>query len=160
MSKMERINRWWPLICLAALLTCLGIGCSQETTVEHSIPDLFPVKGTLVVDGKPEAGVLVTLMPQGETAGQSATGITDSNGTFECEYAMGGTGCPQGTYAVLCSKLVTPDGQPIPEGANAADVMAEDKIPMKYRSLERPFKTVDVTSAGLSNLMIELKSKG
>lgn len=157
--SLDRINQCWSLICLVALIACTSLGCGQEQ-VEHPIPDLVPVKGTLVINGHPEPGVVVTLMPQGSTPGQSAFGITDENGAFECQYAMGGDGCPQGTYAVLCSKLVTPDGQPIPEGSNAADVMAEDKIPMKYRSLERPFQTVEVSSAGISDLTIELKTKG
>lgn len=160
MTAESTINRWWSLICLAALMTCLAIGCG-ESEIEHTIPELVPVKGTLVLDGKPEPGVMVTLMPHGSTGGQSAFAITGSDGAFELQYSMGNLpGCPQGTYAVLCSKLVTPEGQPIPEGANAADVMAKDKIPMKYRSVEAPFQTVEVSSAGVSDLKIDLKTKG
>ena len=159
MLTLERIDRWWPLICLAVLSICMGLGCGQEQA-EFDLPDLVPVNGFLVIDGKPEPGVMVTLIPQGSTTGQSAFGITDENGAFACQYAMGGEGCPMGTYAILCSKLVTLDGQPIPEGTNAADVMAQDKIPMKYRRLDEPFQTVEVTAAGVSSLTIQLQSKG
>lgn len=156
---LEKIDRWWPLICLAVLTTCFGIGCGQQS-VEHELPALVPVKGQLVLDGQPEPGVMVTLMPQGSTTGQTAFGITNESGAFEIEYAMGGAGCPQGSYVIICSKLVTPDGKPIPEGKTAADVMAKEKIPVKYRSLDKPFQTVTVGATGVGELRIEIKSKG
>ncbi|MBD3672359.1 MAG: hypothetical protein HUJ26_02430 [Planctomycetaceae bacterium] len=154
----ERVNQFWPIIILCALICCMGIGCGQ-TQAEYEVPELAPVEGVVTINGKPEAGVLVSLTPMGTTSGQVSYGLSDSAGKFVCEYSQGGVGCPQGQYAVTCSKMVTPDGKPIPEGASAADVMARDMIPARYRDPQNPFMTEQIGSAGNTNLTIDLKIK-
>jgi len=154
----ERLNQAWPIIIICALVCCLGIGCGQ-TQAEYETPELVPVEGVVTINGQPEPGVLVTFNPMGSTSGQIAYGLSDSSGKFVCEYSQGGVGCPQGQYAVTCSKMVTPDGKPIPEGASAADVMATDMIPARYRDYREPFMTEQVGPTGLKNLTVDLKMK-
>jgi len=154
----ERINQIWPLIMICALVCCLGVGCGTSEA-EYETPELVPVEGTVMINGKPEAGVVVTLSPLGTTSGQVAYGMTDDSGKFVCEYSQGGVGCPQGQYAITCSKLFTPEGKPVPEGASAADVMAKDMIPPRYRNYQSPFMSQEVGPTGITNLMIDLKMK-
>ncbi|MDC0261696.1 hypothetical protein OAK47_00595 [Planctomycetaceae bacterium] len=154
----ERINQVWPIILLCTLICCLSVGCGQ-TDADYETPELVPVEGMVNINGKPAAGVIVTQSPMGTTSGQVSYGMTDDMGKFVCEYAQGGVGCPQGQYAVTCSKMVTPDGKPIPEVASAADVMAENMIPARYRDSRNPFMTEQIGPAGITNLTIDLKIK-
>jgi len=154
----ERLNQVWPIVIICVLVCCLGLGCGQ-TQAEYEVPELVPVEGVVTINGKPEAGVVVTFTPMGTTSGQIAYGVSDESGKFFCEYSQGGVGCPVGQYGVTCSKMVTPDGNPIPEGATAADVMAKDLIPARYRNYHNPFKVEQVGPTGLTNLTIDLKMK-
>jgi hypothetical protein len=55
--------------------------------------------------------------------------------------------------------LVTPDGKPIPEGASAADVMAKNLIPPRYRNSQNHFMTEQIRPTGNTNMNIDLKLK-
>jgi hypothetical protein len=61
-----------------ALVVLLG-GCGSEGK-------LAPVSGTVTLNGKPTAGIAVTLQPmateENNTPGPSAFGVTDSNGRY------------------------------------------------------------------------------
>ena len=154
----NNLNRWWPAIALCVICLLAGIGCGSSAPAVE-VPPLLPVKGTVLIDGTPTPGVSVTLLPTGKTKGQVAYAVSDDAGAFEILYAPDTPGCPEGAYAVLCSKLVTPEGQPVPEGTNAADVMAKDLLPVKYRDAGSPFQTVEVAAPGIEDLKLELQTK-
>ena len=111
------------------------------------------------MDGQPFPGCMVTFVPRGETKGLVAYGVTDTTGAFQLKYATGESGCPIGEYKAVFSKLLTPDGQPIPEGKNAADVGAVDKVPAAYRAMDNLQNVIQVPNSGKSDLKFELKSR-
>lgn len=101
--------RWrW---CSVALLTCLGaLGCEAGTS-DDVAPDygkLVPVKGTVKVDGKPLAGVVVTFLPPKWSA---SNGETDADGSYTLQTAYK-PGALSGEYKVSFSYLVSADGKP------------------------------------------------
>jgi hypothetical protein len=138
---MLRNALWLTTVCV-----CLA-GCGEEIPVEET-PQLAPVTGTDVIDGRPAAGVAVTFTPARTTTGNGAYATTGGDGAFTLEYRTGSPGIPAGDYVVLFSKLVQADGSPIPPGKTAADVMAVDQIPEKYRQSARPLNQINVPPSG------------
>jgi len=144
---------------LTSLIVVCGflVGCGGGE--EAKIPPLAPVSGTVKMDGKPLQGAVLSFLPKGATAGHMVTAVTDAEGKFACQYSNGAPGCPAGEYQVLISKLLTPDGKPIPEGSTAADVGAVETIPMRYRDPEAPSGSVMIPQGGKTDLNYDLKSK-
>lgn len=66
-------------------------GCGGSKTVK--------VKGTVTFDGKPLPHSLVRFIPTGEQ-GREATGVTDTEGTFQLETFSSGDGALPGDYKV------------------------------------------------------------
>ena len=87
-----------------------------------------------------------------------ASGSTDAEGKFTLVYRTGAPGIPAGDYVVVHTKLTMPDGSPIPEGKTAADVMAVDQIPERYRRTDNPRNAVSVPEGG-KTFDFDLKSK-
>jgi len=137
--------RFFVAIALCALVVsgCGGV----ESEVE---PPLEPVTGTVTLDGEPAAGVAVTFAPGEGTSGNGASGMTDASGKFTLNYRTGSPGIPAGEYVALFSKLTQEDGSPIPEGQTAADVMARDQIPERYRSTDNRQMRASVPAGGKS----------
>lgn len=148
---MFRDFQWMFLV----LVLALG-GCGAK--VDQS-PPLQPVTGTILLDGKPIPGASVAFVPRGDTPGLVSVGTTNETGAFECVYPTGQPGVPTGEYKVLISKLVTPSGDPIPEGKTAADVEAKDIIPAKYKRLDDLINTIAVGPGGKKDLKFELTSR-
>lgn len=141
--------------CLLVVGVLVGCGSGVKTEV---VPPLHPVTGTITLDGKPVEKVAVTFVPAENNTGNGASGSTDAEGKFTLTYRSGDPGIPAGDYVVLCTKLTMPDGSPIPEGQTAADVMAVDQIPERYRRTDNPRNAVSVPEGG-KNFDLDLKSK-
>ena len=144
-------------IVLMLLLAGVSAGCSGSATAEV-IPELEPVTGIITIDGKPAEGVAVTFFPAPKTTGNSGSGTTDASGKYVLVYRNGESGIAVGDYVVMCSRLTQPDGSPIPPDKTAADVMAADKIPERYRQMDNPTMTVSVPKGG-KTFDFEIKSK-
>lgn len=131
-----------------ALLLCLGFlaGCGEDVPTEE-VPPLQPVSGTVTVDGEPVQGVAITFVPTTGT-GNGAYGATDASGKYDLQYRTGEPGIPAGEYMALFTKVVQPDGSPIPEGQTAADVNAVDMIPDRYRQMDGADRRVTVPQGG------------
>lgn len=142
--------------CIGILLAAIA-GCGQGDSLK--VPDLYPVTGKVTLDGDPLVGATLSLLPKDDTAGQVVTGTTAEGGNFSLVYSNGQPGCPAGQYQVYISKLVMPDGNPIPEGKTAADVGAVDMVPEKYRSMDNIGGSVMIPVGGKTDLNFELKSK-
>lgn len=142
--------------CLV-LFGVMMAGCGQSESVK--VPELYPVTGKVTLDGEPLVGAVLSFLPKGDTAGQVVTATTADGGNFSAMYSNGKPGCPTGEFQVYISKLVMPDGNPIPEGKTAADVQAVDKVPAKYRSPQNPGSSVMVPVGGKSDLNFELQSR-
>ncbi|MCH9653363.1 MAG: carboxypeptidase regulatory-like domain-containing protein [Planctomycetes bacterium] len=142
-------------ILLGCFVICL-VGCgggSTEPTLE-----VFPVNGTVTVDGEALQSVTVFFDPQEGTKGTGGGGVTDASGNFTILYRDDRQGVPQGNYKVLFSRLVQPDGSPIPQDATAADVGAVNSLPAKYNDpANTPVSAV--IKATNEPFKFELKSK-
>ncbi len=92
---------------------CAGCG---EDVPEEVAPPLAPVSVTVTIDDAPAEDVSVRFVPTGSSTGEGAFVMTDATGRYELIYRTGDKGIPAGEYSVVFSKLVQPDGSPIPPG--------------------------------------------
>jgi hypothetical protein len=148
-------REFWAFAILLTLATIPG--CSGATAAPSI--ELYPVSGEIFLDGEPATGVSITLIPKGDTKGQSSFGVVEGDGTFRLKYVDGSDGCPAGSYSAIFMKMETPDGSPIPEGKTAMDVGARDVIPSRFKNRDNPKFDVTVTEGGKAGLKFELSRK-
>ncbi|MCA9127562.1 MAG: carboxypeptidase regulatory-like domain-containing protein [Planctomycetales bacterium] len=79
----KRFNYFLTCLTLSLLAGCGGV-------------KLYPVAGTVTMDGKPMEGLLVAFAGDG---GITATGTTDTNGAYQLT-SIKGRGLPAGNYRV------------------------------------------------------------
>ncbi|MGL4465353.1 MAG: hypothetical protein ACRC1K_24650 [Planctomycetia bacterium] len=103
-----------PTIRYALGLTVIVAAVGCDGAPKGDVPSLVPVKGTVMVNGQPFTGGLVTYLPQGDTRGTIAYGATDDKGGYVLESPKLGKGTPAGKYRVTVGKMVMADGSPIP----------------------------------------------
>jgi hypothetical protein len=157
--NLESFPMKWRLVCVCLSAAVFAAGCGGGGVAPLEVPPLHPVSGTVKLDGKPEAGIAVTYYPAANNKGNGGSGTTDESGEFTLKFRDGQEGIPAGDYVVMFSKLTQKDGSPIPEGKTAADVMAIDKIPERYRLTENPRFTVKVPEGGKTDFKWEITSK-
>jgi len=93
--------QWKVVLALVLLAMTLGsIGCGRS-----DLPELGRVHGTVTLDGKPLAGVIVTFFPD---AGRPAVANTDSEGEYELMYTADVKGATVGPSTV---RVLWPDGE-------------------------------------------------
>jgi uncharacterized Zn-binding protein involved in type VI secretion len=138
------------LVATTALI--LG-GCSDSTTQNDGPPDLsklVPVTGTVKVNGKPLAGVVVTFLPKEWAA---SNGETKADGSFSLLTA-GKPGAFPGDYKVAMSYLLSTEG--VPQGLSArssvtpspALLSAKEKVPPEFSDLGRTKLKQTVSATG------------
>ena len=133
--------RFLPLCVLVALAGCTTGG-----------PALTPVTGTVTLDDKPLAGALVKFFPQGNTEGHGGFAKTGEDGKYEiAPQRLSGKGLLPGEYKVIVSRLLTPDGKPLPPDAKPIETAAIESVPEPYCRLNlTPLKvTVGATPVTL-----------
>jgi len=148
------MHRTLTALCAISLL-CTS-GCGEEVNV----PDMMvPVTGTVTLDGKPLAGATVSFVPDGSTQGAGSYGVTTADGKYELQGTQGGVGAAVGHYRVIITKLVMPDGSPIPaDTPSATDIGAKDLLPAIYSSYDVGTLTAEVPAQG-GAIDFALKSK-
>lgn len=127
------------LLCSLSL-----IGCSKS----EELPDLYPVTGTVTLDGKPLSGANVSFEPPG---GRPSFGTTDEQGMFSLTYGIDMPGAVAGQHTVRITNdaLETgPDGVPLP---------SDNSLPTRYNIDSQLKETV---SEGENTFTFELTSKG
>lgn len=141
---MRETWRIWVPLCLFLVM---GTGCSSGTA---KTPKLVTVTGKILLDGAPLQGANVIFIPKDNTKGTGGSGVTDAEGKYEARHPSNKAGIEPGTYSVLFSKLAMPDGSPIPEGKNAADVGATESLPQQLSNPHPEYITnvVTVTETG------------
>ena len=100
-------------LVVPALLAALG-GCSRP-------PALHPVTGTVTVDGKPAARVLVLfyLVNDPSPYPSPSSALTDDSGAFVLTTAKQSDGAVAGEYAVVChwyNVRFSAEGEPVYSG--------------------------------------------
>jgi hypothetical protein len=86
--------------------------CSTDTKPAVEQKPTHPVQGTLLVDGKPIAGVLVIFHPQGAADPQMVRsyGRTEKDGRFTLSTYKPGDGAPAGKY-IVTALIQDPDNE-------------------------------------------------
>lgn len=137
------------------LFTVLGIvvGCSQSDTAG---PKLVAVNGTVTLDAKPLANAQVTFLPTGNTPGFGSTAKTDAEGKYKLKGQRGGEGAVAGTYKVVISKRVLPDGSI--DDKPPIESQAKEMLPVKYSMEPQSTLTATVPESG-GTVDFSLKSR-
>jgi hypothetical protein len=86
-------RRWLALA--AVLLAAAGCGDGRKAC--------YPVRGMILVDGKPAPDAIVTLIPVDESDGNPVrpVGIADATGAFTLSSYVSGDGAPACEYVVI-----------------------------------------------------------
>jgi len=153
--------RFCSVAILAAFLLLGLTGCGGG---------LVSVEGVVTLDGQPLKGATVVFTPI-DVKGQSASGLTKSDGTFVLKAANGKSGAAPGEYKVVVSYsevMAAPGGKPDP--TRMSDIMREAKkqavkeakskksvVPAKYRNAQTTPFTETVPPKG--KIVLELKSE-
>lgn len=145
-------------VSIAALIgLTMVVGCSSKTGDDVK---LVTVVGKVTLDGKPLAGASVNFLPKDSTKGTGGFAVTDADGRYETRHRSDAVGIEVGTYTVTFSKIALPDGSPIPQGKDAADVGAVEVLPPKLSNPppEHAQNIITVTTGG-GNFDFDLVSK-
>jgi hypothetical protein len=141
------------------ILACLVIGCGAPAG------SLVPVKGTLLVDGKPLDGVTVMLFPDAAVKNcRGGTGKTTATGTFEVtDIDQNLPGLPAGKYTVAYSRLRMPDGAAAPEpGTKSANpgLVSVETFPSHLLSpdVKLPTNQVEIPKTGATKLELNIRT--
>jgi hypothetical protein len=96
----------------------------------------MPVSGTVMLDGKPLAGVKVTFIPVGSTPGGLCSGITDQSGRYELKDDRNRMGAQAGEFIVTCDNRdpgIPEDPQlPVEKGPPPAAAGGKVMLPPRY----------------------------
>jgi len=140
-------------VCLAAAVLSGGCGPVKET-----VPDLVPVSGKVMYQGKPLADAIVTFFPaEGEEEPTELnniyrpTGKTNAEGEFELAWGEH-PGAPPGKYAVCISATHL-----VPDPNDAADQINESLIPTEYNAAKTSGLKATVKEEGGDDFNFDLK---
>jgi hypothetical protein len=118
---------------VAGLLALPLGGCGDAAS------KLVPVSGSVTMDGKPLPGAVVTFTPTGTTPGVGGSGLTGQDGAFVlAEGRRAARGVPPGDYKVVITRLLKPDGSPVPADAKPIEAGGNESLPPEYSD---PLKT-------------------
>lgn len=111
MSLSRRLPR---AICLALAALSFVTGCAQQSTETPPIEGVVSAGGTITLDGKPLEGASVTFIPTGPAqpnqAVAGAFAITGPDGKYSLISGASSPGALPGTYRVVVSRMLKPDG--------------------------------------------------
>jgi hypothetical protein len=134
----------------ATFLVVLAVaGCSGQAA-SVPLPKTVPASGTVTLNGATLASAVVTFIPRQAESGIECTGMTDDAGLFKLKQLRGGEGAPPGEYTVVISRLVKPDGTPVPPNSPEppADLGAVESLPARYSNPAESKLTANVPAQG------------
>jgi hypothetical protein len=108
------LNRFILGVCFALLMS--SIGCSSDKRLK-----VYPVEGTVLLDGQPLANALVVLHPVApkNTDHKPSSAQTDASGKFKATTYISNDGVPDGEYAVTVAAYeLKPEGSGFVPGGN------------------------------------------
>ena len=122
-------------------------GCSSKSRK----PELTPVAGTVMLDGKPLPDADITFFLQGQSVpGYTASmGKTDAEGKYQLKFA-GDPGAVPGNFKVTVSRIVNESGAALnpDEGMDLTQLemqgLAKQSLPEKYWNLDKTELTATV----------------
>jgi hypothetical protein len=137
---------------------------SDEPGVKTNRLATVPVKGRITLDGKPLAGVTVTLLrplPPLGTRTLRADALTEEDGTFVLSTYTAGDGAPVGSYRVTVARTGRAyyDGDlPKAPAAKDVNVVPPPAVPAKYTATATTPLTAEIRE-GLNEVLLDLTSK-
>jgi hypothetical protein len=112
-------------LILASAVSALAVGCSGNTHVP-----VYPVRGQVLLNGKPLAEAIVTFHLQSGAAEETfPSAHTDADGRFALTSYETGDGAPAGAYGI---SLVCFRARPIRKGY---DSDAVNVVPQRYANI-------------------------
>jgi hypothetical protein len=104
----------------------------------------------VTLDGKALAGAAISFSPTGSTKGRGSAGRTAKDGTYELATPEGKKGAVAGTYKVVISRYVMPDGSEfVPnDRVSPMDAGARESLPLQYSDLNVTELTATVGEGG------------
>ena len=142
------------ILVLSGVLFLTGaIGCGP------SGPSVYPVAGTVTIEGQPAQAVQVVLTPVAGNQ-QVAAGVTDDSGRFQLTWgSTARSGAEAGRYKVMLNQLSTETEEELMArysgGGRKAPETPKASIPKEYSSADTSPKEVEVT-AGTNTIDIEI----
>lgn len=136
--------RRFSTICLISTLVC---GCG----IQENASPLADVAGKVTWNGKPVAGCSVTLVPLSETSGWGAQATTNDAGEYQLlEGKTGRPGVRAGTYRVVLSRRLMPDGTSVPANDRTPPIEspARESLPPEYSDRQKSKLQITIPSQG------------
>jgi hypothetical protein len=138
---MNRFHRLTALLVICCLSSC---GEKRLTPKINKVP-VVPVKGSVKVDGKPEANVVVRCVPLGDFQPKDLTNALGGRTNEDGEYTLGtyevDDGVPPAEYALL---FLWPEMAL--KKSSRTDEAKHDRLKGKYSKLENPALKIKVES--------------
>jgi len=125
------------LVAGALLLVTLVSGCGGS----DGLPDMVPVSGQVLYNGKPLTDGQVVYLPKTPGAGRQANGAIQPDGTFEMMTLRKGDGVMQGEYVIAIYAYKPHPGEPKTREEHEAmarrgGIKREYSIPERYANAE------------------------
>ena len=149
---------------LARLLCLLAMGCSSaDDRRTKAGPPVHPVKGRVVLDGKPLTAAMVNFYEP--TSARTAYGKTDDHGEFVLTTFKRDDGAVAGTHQVKVMKYeVVLRAKPGVDASRSAVVPPAPEthwqIPEAYGDYGRSGLSAEVRQDQKNELIIELRTRG
>lgn len=154
-------RRWLTLLLLLPLFVCSGCFGEFGTWSENRQVRLYPVSGTVTLDGEPVEGAQVIFQPE-DAAQQALMAIaeTDASGRFKLATVQADEGAVAGPHRVRISKTVVTNVNTNgnPEG-NLPPVQEKDLLPVVYKAFETSGLKAQVSDQEPTVVKFELSSQ-
>ncbi len=154
--------RYWQF-GLGLMSAFFVVGCGSGSGPPET---LVPVAGTVMVNGKPLDGVVVTFIPEITKNNQGGSGTTSASGAFTVtDVTQNLPGLAPGKYTIAYSRMRLPDGSAPPEPKEGQPVnpgiIRVETLPAHLQSPDPrvPGSLVDVPKEGTTSLQFTIRAK-
>lgn len=127
--------------CAAGGTVLIVAGALMGCGAENDWKQVYPVSGSLLVDGKPAAGAIVSFLPEQDLQNPQAlrsTAEVQADGTFRVTTYMAYDGAPAGPHVVTAYWP-----EPLPENASPTEV-GKDRLRGRYARASSPLARVTI----------------
>ena len=145
-------SRNWLLPLVAALAVLSPAGCGRKLDKwEMRRPKTYKVQGRVLVDGKPEAGVVVSF--ESKAHNLTAVGISDTAGRFLLKTFNEGDGAVAGNHAIRLTKRIFVKAADAGPETPASEVLVS---PNRYADSATSGLTATVVEKGPNEITLEI----